>query len=81
MLGRSYLIDYCVRYHKQKLDELNYRINLTETNRGLLCFLTGNWEDVPRYYDSIVPPDNNDKELTEEEVIQNIRDKIAKAGE
>ena len=43
--------------------------------------MTGNWEDVPRYYDSIVPPDNNDKELTEEEVIQNIRDKIAKAGE
>lgn len=82
MLGRSYLIEYCVRYHKQKVDELNYRVNLTETNRGLLGILTGNWENIPRYYDSLVPSDDTEeKELTEQEVIQNIRDKLIKAGE
>ena len=79
-MGRSYLIEYCVRYHKQKVDDLNYRVNLTETNRGLLCFLTGKWEEIPRYYDSIVPK-TEEKELSEQEIINNIRDKIKKIGE
>lgn len=79
-MGRSYLIEYCVRYHEKKTDELNFRVNLTETNRGLLGYLTGKWEDIPRYYDSLVPP-KQEKELTEEEVIENIRNKLRQAGE
>jgi hypothetical protein len=79
-LGRSYLIDHCVRYHKQKVDELNFRVNLTEINRGVLGILTGQWDDIPRYYDSLVPP-KKEKELTEQEVVENIRNKLRQAGE
>lgn len=79
-MGRSYLIEHCVRYHKKKVDDLNFRVNLTEINRGLLGVLTGKWEDIPRYYDSIVPPEP-EKELTEETVVENIRNKINQLGE
>ena len=82
MLGRSYLIEYCVRYYKEKADERKFRVNLTETNRGLFCFLTGNWneDEVPRYAKDNVS-DTEKKELTEQEIIDNIRNKLSELGE
>jgi len=78
-VGRSYLIEYCVRFHKQKVDAINYRVNLTETNRGLLGYWTGKWEDIPRYLDSLLPP-KHEKELTSDEIINKIKNKIKQSG-
>ena len=79
-MGRSYLIDHCVRYYKNKVDEQNFRVALTETNRGLLGLLTGNLDEIPSYAQTLIHEEKQEEE-TAEEVIERIRAKITQNGE
>ena len=82
MLGRSYLIDHCARYHKSKTDELNYRVSVAEITRGLLGCLTGKYDDIPSYAETVYnDPISREKEPTANEVIDKIRNKLASAGD
>ena len=49
-------------------------------NRGLLCVLTGKWDEIPRYADSIIPHEEQ-KEVTEKEIVDKIKQKLQQIGE
>lgn len=75
-MGRSYVIEHCIYYYKRKTQELQYRVNVTEVLRGILGVMTGQWDDIPRYADIVLPQKNTEKELTAEEVVNNIKRKL-----
>ena len=75
ILGRSYLIEHCIVYFKKKKEERDFRINIAEIVRGLLGVITGNWDEIPRYIDTLKPQKEQD-EPTAEEVICKIKKKL-----
>lgn len=73
------MIDHCITYFKNKYEERAFRINLTENVRGLLCCLTGKWDEIPRFVDAIQPNIQSEEkeEKTGDEIAEDI---MARAG-
>ena len=84
-MGRSYLIDHCINYHKRKVDDINFRVSVAENTRGLFGFITGRWDDIPSYAESLLDRGSYEgsekKEETAQEVIDRVKNKLALAGE
>lgn len=81
ILGRAYVIDHCVKQIKDKYDNRNYNVYVTEILRALYVSITGD-NEVGRYVDTIRKSTNSEpeEEKSAEEIKASICAKLDKAG-
>ena len=78
-MGRSYLIDHCVRSIKTRLEKHNFRVSVAENIRAILGCLTDKWDEIPSYAETVSfgKKEEPKEELSATQVIENIRNKLS----
>lgn len=86
MLGKGYIIEHCIAYIKQKAEEDLYRGYITDAFRVIANNTShlreGGMEMSMRFADILAErePQHEKPEMTGQQVISNMKDKLRKLG-